>query len=590
MKCSLLTLLVLLSPIASFAQGKAPETKPLLFPADKNNLQVLPQRFEYSLWDENRLSVGDVLIDSTQVTFSLEPSKTKAGQYSIRFTWPAGLLKEGQLSIKNNSGKAIYSADLEKGTVKYYRGRPMADRENLRSDIASYTVPAVDAQTISTMKLLPFMVFCIYREAEGTRLYLCSKELYLTNQNGQIVVRPRNPATKTAQVEINGTVVGNQGIIYLNDRNEAVNFRAQTKSGSTLEIETRRNDVDFKDAVEDGNNIILTASGAEPVDENAIKRLSPTDWQVVLPKERPIVFLKGDGDIPMRQEFNIKGPLPQEKFRPFTSSKAATKTYASSLSLQVSAPAEGQISADPSDANAHFEQQGSGYRWSLTGIPSGEDRHYLTVQEGANTFYAAYDTNRGSPFDLYLGASYSAPSGLLNADLGGQWWIENFLLMNSSWSHLHWGLGVDHVQHLTDKADFAKVDLTTIELLWRAHAGFNMIDETWGLMLPFQIVKGDSDSTTMFGLGAFWQKQTKKKSWLRFMNWSEVKLHYYLGSSGNFKVKNAYRLEADAYKQFSPKSKWYLRYGLGLSQYKYDPSAAKEDMQLDINAAALWKF
>lgn len=589
MKCSLLTALALLVSPVCFAQSKS-NLKPLQFQADKNNLQVLPQRFEYSLWDEDRLSVGDVLIDSTQVSFHLEPSKDKKNQYNIRFSWPAGLLKAGDLTIKDNSGKAIFLAPLEKGSVKFSRGRPMEGREHLRSDIASYTA-TIDSKVIDGMRYLPYMVFCIYRETEGTRLYLCSKELYISSQDGQTVVKPRNLNKKTAQVEINGAVVGNQGIIYLNDSTESVNFKAQTQSGSFLEIETRKNDVDFKDVVEEGENIILTASGAEPADEGKVKKISASEWQVVLPKERPIVYLKGDGDIPMRQEFNIRGPLPLEKFRPYVGMKSVTKTYASSLTLQVTSPAEGQVHANNSDSSAKLEPQSGGFKWSLTGIPSGQDRRYLSVEAGANTFVAGYDTDRGAPYALYLGASYQLPSGLMFVDAGFQWWIENFLFVNSSWSRFHWGLSIDHQQHINDKSDYAKVDLTTFELLWRAQAGFHMVDETWGLSIPVQMVRGDGNSATMFGLGAFWQKQATNRFLKSAMNWWELKAWYFPGSSGSdFKVKNAMRFNAEAYKKFSAKSNWYLKYGLGLSQYKYDPSAPKEDIQLDVNAAAFWKF
>lgn len=591
MKISLLPALALLLPLTAVAQTRTKsDLKPLFFQADKNNLQVLPQRFEYSLWDEDRLSVGDVLIDSTQVTFELEPSREKKNQYRIRFTWPAGLLKEGELAIKNNSGKAILAAELDKDTVKISRGTPMEGRELLRSDIASYST-TVDAKIVDDMKFLPFMVFCIYRETEGTRLYLCSKELYISSQKGQMTVKPRNLNKKDAHVEINGASVGNQGIIYLNDRSEAVNFRAQTQSGSFLEIETRRNDVDFKDVVENGNNIILTASGAEPADEKKVRKISATEWQVALPKDRPIVYLKGEGDIPMRQEFNIKGALPQEKFRPYVGAKSASKTYASSLALQVTPPLEGQLAANTKDEAARLEPQGNGFRWSLNAIPSGEERRYLNVQAGENNFIAGYDTDRGAPYALYLGARYQLPSGLISATAGGQWWLESFLGVNSAWSRFHWGLAFDLQQHLTNKDDYAKVDLLTFELLWRAKAGFNMVDETWGLSLPVQLVKAESNSATMFGLGVFWQKQPQQKAFTRLMNWSEIKLQYFMGSSGSdFKIKSAYRLEADAYKKIFQKSNWQLKYGAALSQYKYDPAAAKEDLQLDLTAAAYWKF
>ncbi|HWU44683.1 MAG TPA: hypothetical protein VN132_14625, partial [Bdellovibrio sp.] len=429
----------------------------------------------------------------------------------------------------------------------------------------------VDPELIETMKYLPFMVFCVYRQAEGTRLYMCSKELYLASQAGSIAVKPRNIHKATAMVEINNLPVGTQGIIYLNDRSEAVNFRSRTQSGSVLEIETRRNDVDFKDVVEDGSNLLLTASGAEPEDERGVKKISASDWQVLLPKDRPIVYLKGDGDIPMRQEFNIKGPLPQEKFRPYVGKNSVTKTYASNLNLQVNPPKEARLKEDVTDKSGRLESAANGtYRWALTNLPTGEDRRYLKVDAGNQTFTARFDTQRGAPFALALGAHYQTPSGLMFGSLEFQWWFENFLLINSPWSHLHWGFRLEQFQHLNTSSDYAKVDTTTAELLWRAQEGFNMIDASWGLSLPLQMLKSDSHSVTLFGGGIFWQMQPRSLS--TFMNWFELKWQYFPISSGSdFKVKSAFDINANAFKKFSEKSNWYLRYGLGFSQYVYDP-------------------
>lgn len=581
-------------PLVTFAQlDSKKDFKPLLFQADKNNLQVLPQRFEYSLWDENRFSVGDVLIDSTQVAFKLAPVEGKKNQFHIRFSWPANLLKEGELTIKNNSGKTVFVAELNKETVHISLGTPLKDHETLRSDIASYST-TVDAKIVNDMKYLPFLVFCIYRKTEDTKLYLCSKELYISSQQGRLTVKPRNLNKKEAHVEINGATVGNQGIIYLNDRSEAVNFTAGTESGSFLEIETRRNDVDFKDIVENNNNLILTASGAEPADEKQVKKISATDWQIVLPKDRPVVYLKGDGDIPMRQEFNIKGVLPQEKFRPYTAANSTSKTYASSLTLQVTAPRNGQLKPNTQDSSANLEGQNRNFRWSLTDIPSGESRRYLSVAEGENNFVAGYDIDRGAPYILYLGVHYQLPSGLIFATVGGQWWIENFLFRNSSWNHFRWGFALDQRQHLTSKAEYAKVDITTGELLWRAHAGFNMIDPTWGLIIPLQMITAESDNTTMFGVGFFCQHRLQKSSFkfmTHMMNWAEIKLHYFPGSSNqNFKATSTFNLEVNAYKKLSEQSTWSLKYGAAFRQFKYVSPPTEEDIQLDLTAAAYWKF
>ncbi|MGE5086357.1 MAG: hypothetical protein ACM3MG_08675, partial [Bacillota bacterium] len=185
MKSPVTLLLTSLCALSVFAQGKP---KAMFFQADKNNLQVLPQRFEYTLLDEDRLRIGDILIDSTMVTFHLEAPNEKGAPYRIRFTWPSELLKDGELAIKNNSGKAIFTTKLNKEAVRV-SSNPHVEDETLRANIASLSVGLKDNTLVEDMKYLPFMTFCIYRQSEDTKIYLCSKELYLANQSGQLVIK-----------------------------------------------------------------------------------------------------------------------------------------------------------------------------------------------------------------------------------------------------------------------------------------------------------------------------------------------------------------------------------------------------------------
>ena len=588
-----LSLLCAVVSLSAFAQQNRAKLKPLYFQADKNNLQVLPQRFEYTLLDEDRLKVGDILIDASQITFHIEPSQQIKGTYNIRFTWPAGLMKEGEISIKNNSGKAVLNSVITPENIKVSQeAPPNGEEEKLRSEVATINFDGIPASTIDDMKYYPFMVFCIYKESDDTRLYLCSKELYLSSQQGQMVVKPRSATKKTAQIEINGKVVGNQGIIYLDDKSENVAFKAQTQTGAFLEVETSKKDVDFKDVVtsEEGEKIILTASGAEPVDEKKVKKISDLEWQITLPKSRPVLYLKGNGDIPMRQEFYVRGPLPKEKNRPFLSARSAERTYSSKLSFSGVTPEGTQVKVDGKDEQAKVEAtKKNQFQWTVQDIPPGvENRRYLNVSDEGQNFVVGYDMFRGLPFGLGLGAQYLTPSGIAFGSVSFDWWIENFLGMNASWSRFHWGVSLSRDQHLTESVGVAKVDITTFELLWRNQDGFDLIDETWGLSLPLKMIQGESASAMTYGLGGFISK--KPMRWLKpFMHWSELELQYFLGSSGSdFKVKSAYIINAKAYWKTSAKTHWY--YGLSLSDYKYDPAAAKENLQIGLNGGIYWKF
>jgi hypothetical protein len=587
----ILSLALLAISTGSLANGTGlSKTKPLYFQADKNNLQVLPQRFEYTLIDEERLKVGDVLIDANQLTFRLIPSKTEKGRYSIRFTWPAGLLTEGEIALKNNSGKAIYNSLINKKNLRISAGNAGDSEEILRSETAEFTADNVDPKVIEDMKYLPFMSFCIFRASEETRLYLCSKELYITNQDGQLTVKPRSTSKKTAQVEINGKVVGNQGIIFLNDRSETVAFTAQTQSGASLEIETRRQDVDFKDVVldKDGKKITLIASGAEPVDEEKVRKLSDTEWQIDIPATRPILYLKGEGDIPMRQEFYVKGTLPYEKDRPFLSAKSPNKTYSSSLYLLGVAP-EG-MKIVPADKSTQVEPQKKGqFLWKLQDIPSGKTtRYYLNTTLADRSYLVGYDIFRARPFEFFLGGFFQTPSGLVYGRVGLQWWIENLFGSTSSFSRLHWGLGLHRDQHLTKKDGEGNYDKTTLELMWRASEGFYMTDPTWGLTLPVQMISGEGFSTTAIGLGAFWQTPSGKV-FKGVSDWLTISGRYLpSGTGSDVKLSSGMEAELMLSKNFS--QSFSVQYGAGLEMLKFDPAASKENTQINITGGVAWHF
>lgn len=560
--------------LPAFSQTGSSKLKPLLFQADKNNIQVLPQRFEYTLLDEDRFKIGDILLDTTQVRFQVEASKENPGSYSVHFQWPASLIKEGQLALKDSSGKAIFSTLLSSTNTQIKTNQSEQNELGLRSEIAHFKTNDFPPDLIEEMKYMPFMKFCIFRETEGTRLYLCSQELYLSSQDSQMIVKARQANQNTASIEINGKSVGDQGIIYLNDRNENIAFKAQTRSGAFLEIETRLKEVDFKDAVlaADNENINLTASGALPVNEAIIKKINDSDWQILLPLSRPLLYLKGDGDIPMRQEFFIRGDLPREKNRAFISGTSLPRTYSSQLSFSGLTANENSVKSDPQSPLSLVQNlKKNTFRWNIKEIPKGKkSSHYLLVTNQNKDFTARYDVFRGEPYILSLETQYQSPGNITFGRVELQWWLENFLNIKAPWTAFHWGTSLERQQQLNETTEISAQHLTTVSLLWRAQDGFPMIDGSWGLSLPVQIQETTSGSEVHFGLGAFGSYKTSKW-WTKIMDWYEVKLQVTSLDS---------RVQGTAFYPFA--SRWYLRYGLEATQNK--------DLQMGGHLGVVWKF
>jgi hypothetical protein len=567
------------------ATVQAADPIPLFFQADKNNIQILPQRFEYNLVDEDHIKIGDIVIDGSTFGFQIASSVNFPGKYRARFIWPAGLLKDGSILLKDNTGKAVWTTNFNRKTIKLVnRERTEGDNkesdDKMRTQLAELIVDQLSPALIEDMKYFPFMNFCISRTNQDTRIYLCSKELYLSNKDNRLMVRARSQGKRTPFVEINGKSVGNQGSIFLNNENENIGFRAMTQSGAILEVETRMKPVDFKDVVltPDKKELALTASGTEPVNEEKVKRISDDEWQFNLDAARPILYLKGEGNIPMRQEFYIKADVPAEVARPSVDKDSFNRIYKSELTLRGTYAAGTTVSSNaPNEKVEKLEE--NHFRWRLTEIPAGEtSRHYLRVGYEQNSFLAAYDVYRDFPFEAGGLISYWTPAGQFYGDLYLNWWIENFMGSDAKWSRLHWGVNIRESLMLTKKTDEANVNITHLELLWRANPGFHFQDKTWGLTIPYEIIQGEGVNANGFGLGVFYSDKAQKR-YQRYMHWYDVKFSYLVGGgSADVKLKSGLSLLGTAYYHVDKRLSW--SYGLGANQYSFDPGTPKTQFEL----------
>lgn len=574
------------------------ERAPLFFQADKNNIQVLPQKFEYGLIDENTTRLGDILIDVTQLKVQIVPDPGGPNSFRLKFNWPAGLLTEGKIILKDNIGKALVTADVNPRNVRVRKTSVKSENadENLRSELAEFQTTPLRPLVMEDISRVPFMVFCVFREEANTRIYLCSKEFYLAGYSSAIgktskpVFRDRVSSKRTAQVDINGQVVGNQGMIFLNEAKENLVFKSYSESGSILEIETRRRNVDFKDIVmnEAGTEILLRVSGTDPIQQNQAKKLDDGDWLLTIPVARPVFYLKGDGGIPMRQDFLIKGELPKEADRVFATSKVLPNTYRSSFTVSGEAPEGANLSAVDAESSV-TSTDGKNFQWNLNALPKQKKtRRYIKSQRGNSVQVAGYDIYRALPFEVWAETDYQPLSGLIFAKAGFQWWFENFLAIDSAATNFKTGLSLEHSQHLNSKSNRAKLDVSQLELLYRFSPGFHLSDPSWGLLIPVRMAKVESESTTGFGLGLF-TYQRAPNSLRNWMNWYSMKARYYLPSSASsFKIKQSYTIESKAYSLIGENLN--LTYGVGLQSYQFDPAPPKQGVQLDLNLGISYLF
>lgn len=497
---------------------------PLIFQADRNNVQVLSQRFEYALIDKDKLRIGDVLIDSAQLRFALEGD---GGSARLRFFWPAALLTSGRVSLLNNNGKAIWSGSFEPKSLKISRPADLEEDEETRSEIAEFASESIGAELMETLKFLPFLNFCVSRDSGLNKIYLCSQDLFVGVENGRRAIRARSGVNKEARVEINGREVTSQGIVYLNDASESLFIRTVTESGASIELITRKKDVDFKDVTSstDGKRILIVARGAEPARKDNAKKIADDEWELSLSKGRPFFFILGEGGIPMRQEFFVRGELPSEDLRPYLAADSPRRTFRSSVTLEGVHPSSVAVKNYEPTAELKSKEKNR-FEWTLKNLTAGQtNRRYVLVEKGPQRFVAGYDIFRGSPSTLDMGFAFDAPAGVSRGLLSNQTWLES----------MRWGWLLEWDRHLTSKQTYPPIDSINAGLMYRASPGFVFIDPTWGAGLLLGLVKIDGETSLAPGFHFFWQDHLtwKPPSWIPdWIHWWEGRFRLFPASSG----------------------------------------------------------
>lgn len=374
---------------------------PLKFPAEKNGLKILPQRFEYALLDKDRLQIGDVLIDFRQIDFQL--IQTDHGDLQkLRFQWPQALFSQGEIVIKDNAGKALWSEKI--GRTQKQKKSP----GHLRSGLQSFESTQKLDTLVKELRYYPFFYFCLQREEPLTRVFLCSKPLFVRKTDEKrSVILSRDSLRPETYVEVNGRGVNPQGAIILNSPEEFISFRTLLLSGATLEIQTRTKPIEFKDIFlsPDKSQMVIRASGAEPVYEDRIVRLPNGDWQTLLDLERPLTYLRAEGDIPMKQEFLVEGTLRPAKIKAFVENPPDV-VYSDSITLKVKAP-KGNLD------------------WKLDKLERGANTRYLNIPSDEGSFVAMLDLERKAAWELSLNASVPLWAGLgVKRFLTDQWAVQ----------------------------------------------------------------------------------------------------------------------------------------------------------------------
>jgi len=535
----------LLAPTTAPATAENDNRPQLFFPLEQNHIKILPQRFEYQLMDKDHFRVGDVLMNAREIGFQLIPMDPQKTRYKIRFQWPAGLLQQGELAIKDSSGKALWLKKIDLQQIRLRDSKDTMNSPGLRSQLATFESSEIVSDVLAQLKLVPFFRFCIHREEPLTRIYLCSKDLYIKADDKQFRILSRDSYRPDSFVEINGRPVGATGIVFLNAPSEYIYMRTLLLSGATLELETRMKPVEFKDIVadDDGKTLLVRAEGAEPVDTSQVKKISETEWETHLNIDHPYTYLKGEGDLPLRQEFMITGAIRKNSLHIYVTSGFQQETYSNKITLGLQTLAENVLS--PYDRRTTLEKiNDTDYKWLLSDLEKKSDnRRYLKVTSPDGTFVGAYDVHRALSLDGEL---------RLMLPLWAQFRLEGML--NS-----HFSSYLSYDQQMVKSSSEPDVRLTTVGFEYRYPAGTHMQDAAFGPTLDIASFQNDIKSTFLIDAGLF--AEFHSPEWYRALfPWTILRARMPISSmDADYKLKSSWDAELTFRHFFSETG--YLEFG-----------------------------
>jgi hypothetical protein len=547
--------LIFITLVLGSGTAAAQSSMELFFPIQKSNVQILPQRFEYQLLSKDQLRLGNILIDARQIAFQIHPGDGK-GKSKLRFNWPAGLLDRGEIVIKDNSGKGIWFQKINPDKVEISEDETQASLETVSEA----------AQLLSVLSLYPFFRFCVQREENRTKTFLCSKDLFLRKVKNKYFVQQRDSYRPQSFVEINGQAVGDQGMIFLNSPSEPLSFRTLLLSGATLEIETRMKKINFKDVYlsDDEQSLIVRAQGTKPVDPSLVEAVPGggiDEWQARLEVERPSTYLKSEGDLPLRQEFLIQGNVRKSLVKVQILRGQQNPIFKEEHELKLK-PTEG-LELENADKKSRLSPSGEGtYAWTLFDLKRNENnRRYIKVKAGEDTYFAAYDLERWAAWDA--GLRIMTPL-----------WLQVHALHTPS---VRWGLTAQWDQQL-DHSRENSLKLATIGGQFRFPEGLHLKDPQMAAEVYVQSFQNSEKSLLLYGLG-LQAELPPPKDWTENFPWTLLRARVPLGTSDSqYSIQNSLETELSFRWFFSKERYWEL--GARNQTYLLKTETETEDMTI----------
>lgn len=503
----------------------------LFFPFEKNNVQILPQRFEYELLDKDQFRIGNALFDARFFEFEVE--QKKEGNHKLLVRWPATLLTNGEITIRDNIGKSIWVFPVVKSSTRLSK-KQQGTGTVLTGQVEGDLLPP---RIFDQLQYMPYFRVCIQKADQQTRIAICSKDFYFPRTsakdgNKEKEIMSRDSDRKESFVNINGNKVDPVGLIFLQGVSSVISLRVLLLSGAQIEVDTRLKKVDFRDMYmsEDGERLVVSAFGAEPVAGQKISRMEDGSWQTELNINRPVIYLKGEGDIPMKQEFVTEGNIRRQLLKVESLDALPRFTYSDRVHVRLKKNPAYRLST-PDELSKLEERDADTMNWTLLNLTDGvRNRRLVRLHQGEEFFMAAWEVERQLPW--HVKTSVGLP---FMARVQFERWFDN----------QHLALGGDFEHNFTgSKANDKSAQRTRGLLYWSIPKHINMKDVGWGVLLAPQAFTFDTVKTQSVQGGLFYHSPMPNKAKL-LGDYLHLESELFGAGLGDPTLTNAYMFRAE---------------------------------------------
>jgi|GEM_PF-3823602 len=397
--------------------------KRLYFPVEKNKAKILPQRFEYHLDGEDSFRIGDALFVAKDFQVFLSADPQAKDRYRLELSWPSALLLNGAVHLKDSAGKSLWTEEIDTKNTETTRTKTQAGH---RSWVSKTRMSAIPTTVLQRLVNYPFFQVCVQLRDNETMVSLCSRDFFARSDDTKTIqIQDQVGLRDKAVVEINGQEVDPQGAIFLQNETDFIFLKSTFKSGASIEIQTSLKAVRFIDLenTKDPKRVLIRGMGAVPADPAGISRIGPTIWEGRLSKERPSIYLRGEGGIPLRQEFLLESEgrdsalrieLPEVYYLPNEDSTFAQAGGRTAL-FKLKSATDHRL--ESLNETSRVIYQGNEVFWEVRDLNFDEvNTRHLKIKTEPTETIAAFDFKRKPSAELSGRLTYP-----LATEFGGRW-------------------------------------------------------------------------------------------------------------------------------------------------------------------------